>query len=82
MNVLGGEPTSTNGKPNVKFRSPKDPNETWIGRGRRPNGCINAIKMGARQKSLVVGARCELRMRRCRSVKRFQLGTSSGPSSR
>jgi DNA-binding protein H-NS len=42
------------GKAGVKFRNPKDPSQTWTGRGRRPHWLVEAIKTGAKQESFAV----------------------------
>lgn len=38
----------------VKFRNPKNPDETWTGRGRKPNWLVVAIKKGAKLESFAV----------------------------
>jgi DNA-binding protein H-NS len=42
------------GKVAVKFRNPKDPSQTWSGRGRRPLWLVEAVKKGAKQESFAV----------------------------
>jgi DNA-binding protein H-NS len=41
-------------KAGVKFRNPKDPSQTWTGRGRRPHWLVEAVKKGAKQESFAV----------------------------
>ncbi len=41
-------------KAGVKFRNPKDPSQTWSGRGRRPLWLVEAVKKGAKQESFAV----------------------------
>jgi DNA-binding protein H-NS len=38
----------------VKFRNPKAPQETWTGRGRKPNWMVAALKKGAKIESFAV----------------------------
>src|SRR5215467_9539418 len=38
--LFGGR--SKRGKVTAKYRNPKDPNQTWTGRGRRPNWMVEA----------------------------------------
>lgn len=38
----------------VKFRNPKNAEETWTGRGRKPNWLVMAIKKGAKLESFGV----------------------------
>ncbi len=38
--LFGGR--KKNGKSVVKYRNPKDPSQTWTGRGRRPNWIVQA----------------------------------------
>jgi DNA-binding protein H-NS len=38
----------------VKFRNPKDPSQTWTGRGRKPLWLVAAVKKGAKQESFAV----------------------------
>jgi DNA-binding protein H-NS len=42
------------GKAGVKFRNPKDPSQTWSGRGRKPLWLVAAVKKGAKQESFAV----------------------------
>lgn len=32
----------------VKYRNPKDPSQTWTGRGRKPNWLVEALKKGGK----------------------------------
>jgi DNA-binding protein H-NS len=41
-------------KAGVKFRNPKDPSQTWSGRGRKPLWLVEAVKKGAKQESFAV----------------------------
>ena len=41
-------------KAGVKFRNPKDPSQTWSGRGRKPLWLVEAVKKGAKQQSFAV----------------------------
>lgn len=38
----------------VKFRNPKAPDETWTGRGRKPNWLVAALKKGGKIESFQV----------------------------
>jgi DNA-binding protein H-NS len=38
----------------VKYRNPKDPSQTWSGRGRRPLWLVEAVKKGAKLESFAV----------------------------
>jgi DNA-binding protein H-NS len=38
----------------VKYRNPKDPTQTWTGRGRKPNWLVDALKKGAKIDSFAV----------------------------
>ena len=42
------------GKSGVKYRNPKDPSQTWSGRGRKPLWLVEAVKKGAKQESFAV----------------------------
>ena len=35
----------------IKYRNPKDPAQTWTGRGRKPNWLVDAVKKGAKLES-------------------------------
>lgn len=41
-------------KATVKYRNPKDPSQTWSGRGRKPNWLVNATKKGAKLESFAI----------------------------
>jgi len=38
----------------VKYRNPANPNETWVGRGRKPSWIVDAIKKGAKIEKFAV----------------------------
>ena len=38
----------------VKYRNPKDPSQTWTGRGRKPTWIVEALKKGAKIESFAV----------------------------
>lgn len=38
----------------AKFRNPKDPTQTWAGRGRKPLWLVEALKKGAKMDSFAV----------------------------
>lgn len=38
----------------VKYRDPKEPNNTWSGRGRKPNWLVLAVRKGAKLESFAV----------------------------
>jgi DNA-binding protein H-NS len=38
----------------IKCRNPKDPSQTWSGRGRKPNWLVAALKKGAKLDSFAV----------------------------
>lgn len=44
----------TSAKATVKFRNPKNANETWAGRGRQPLWLAAALKKGAKLESFAV----------------------------
>lgn len=37
----------------VKYRNPKDPSQTWSGRGRQPNWLVGALKKGQKLESFL-----------------------------
>ena len=37
----------------AKYRNPKDPSQTWSGRGRKPNWLVGAVKKGAKLESFL-----------------------------
>lgn len=38
----------------VKYRNPKDPSQTWTGRGRKPTWMVEALKKGAKMETFAV----------------------------
>lgn len=38
----------------VKYRNPKSPDQTWVGRGRKPAWLVDALKKGAKIESFEV----------------------------
>ncbi len=42
------------GAATVKYRNPKSPDETWVGRGRKPTWLVDALKKGAKIESFEV----------------------------
>lgn len=42
------------GPSTVKYRNPKDPAQTWTGRGRKPNWLVEALKKGAKIESFAI----------------------------
>lgn len=38
----------------VKYRNPKNPDETWTGRGRQPNWLADALKKGQKIESFMI----------------------------
>ena len=38
----------------AKYRNPKDPSQTWTGRGRKPNWLVEAVSQGAKLESFEV----------------------------
>ncbi|MDX2155589.1 MAG: H-NS histone family protein [Hyphomicrobiaceae bacterium] len=57
--VLGGRGSTGKGstkgtKVAVKYRNPKDPSQTWTGRGRQPNWLVDAQKKGQKLESFLV----------------------------
>ena len=46
-----GKQSNGRGKATIKFRNPKDPSQTWSGRGRKPLWLVEAVKKGAKQDS-------------------------------
>ncbi|MBN8726553.1 MAG: H-NS histone family protein [Xanthomonadales bacterium] len=45
----------TRGKAKAKFRNPDDPNQTWSGRGKRPNWFHAALASGKSENDLLIG---------------------------
>jgi DNA-binding protein H-NS len=38
----------------AKYRNPKDPSQTWTGRGRKPNWLVDAVKKGGKLESFAI----------------------------
>ena len=54
LNELFGKRGHKRGPSEIKYRNPKDPSQTWTGRGRKPNWLVDAVKKGAKIESLAV----------------------------
>ena len=54
VNELFGKRRGKRGSAGVKYRNPKDPSQTWTGRGRKPNWIVDAVKKGAKLDSFAV----------------------------
>jgi DNA-binding protein H-NS len=53
--LMGGKRTSKKGSPAiVKFRNPKDPSQTWTGRGRKPTWMVEALKKGQKMETFAI----------------------------
>lgn len=52
--LFGGARGGKRGPAVVKYRNPKDPSQTWTGRGRKPNWLVEAVKKGAKLDSFSV----------------------------
>ena len=52
--VLFGSKRGKRGPAAIKYRNPKDPSQTWTGRGRKPNWLVAALKKGAKLDSFSV----------------------------
>ena len=48
LNDLFGKRGSRKSSGEVKYRNPKNPSQTWTGRGRKPNWLVDAVKKGAK----------------------------------
>ena len=48
VNELFGKRRGKRGPSGVKYRNPRDPSQTWTGRGRKPNWLVDAVKKGAK----------------------------------
>ena len=48
--VVGGK----RGPVAVKYRNPKDPSQTWTGRGRKPTWMVEALKKGAKMETFAI----------------------------
>jgi DNA-binding protein H-NS len=51
---VNGKQRRSKTKAAIKYRNPKDPSQTWSGRGRKPLWLVEAIKKGAKQESFAV----------------------------
>jgi DNA-binding protein H-NS len=38
----------------AKYRNPKNPSQTWTGRGRKPNWLVDAVKKGGKLESFAI----------------------------
>ena len=54
LEELFGKRRPKKGKGVAKYRNPKDPAQTWTGRGRKPNWLIAAVKKGGKLDSFAV----------------------------
>ena len=54
LEELFGKRGPKKGKGVAKYRNPKDPAQTWTGRGRKPNWLIDAVKKGGKLDSFAV----------------------------
>jgi len=53
--LMGGKvKKQTNGKVAPKFANPKDPTQTWSGRGRKPLWMVAELKKGKKQESFAI----------------------------
>lgn len=56
--ILGTRPSGRGAmkgtKVAVKYRNPKDPSQTWTGRGRQPNWLVDALKKGQKIENFAV----------------------------
>ena len=52
--LFGSARGGRRGAVSVKYRNPKDPSQTWTGRGRKPNWLVEAVKKGAKLDSFSV----------------------------
>lgn len=53
--LFGGRSGRKGAKVPVKYRNPKNPEETWTGRGRKPNWLTAALAKGQKLDSFLVG---------------------------
>ncbi len=53
--LFGGRGGRKGSKVAVKYRNPKNPEETWTGRGRKPNWLSAALSKGQKLESFLVG---------------------------
>ena len=54
INELFGKRGAWKPRGEIKYRNPKDPSQTWTGRGRKPNWLVDAMKKGAKLESFAV----------------------------
>jgi DNA-binding protein H-NS len=52
--LFGGKRGGKRGPVAVKYRNPKNPSQTWTGRGRKPNWLSEAVRKGAKIESFAV----------------------------
>jgi DNA-binding protein H-NS len=52
--LFGGKRGGRKATPSAKYRNPKDPSQTWTGRGRKPNWLVEAVGQGAKLESFEV----------------------------
>lgn len=52
--LLDGTQRRVNGKGGIQYRNPKNPSQTWSGRGRRPLWLVDAVQRGAQLESFAV----------------------------
>ena len=52
--LFGGKRGGRKAAPSAKYRNPKDPSQTWTGRGRKPNWLVEALGQGAKLASFEV----------------------------
>jgi DNA-binding protein H-NS len=48
VNELFGKRRGKRGPSSIKYRNPKNPSQTWTGRGRKPNWLVDALKKGGK----------------------------------
>jgi DNA-binding protein H-NS len=52
--LFGGRRGGRKAASGAKYRNPKDPSQTWTGRGRKPNWLVEAVNQGAKLESFEV----------------------------
>jgi DNA-binding protein H-NS len=52
--LFGGKRGGRKAASGAKYRNPKDPSQTWTGRGRKPNWLVEAVSQGAKLESYEV----------------------------
>lgn len=52
--LFGDRRRGKKGPAAIKYRNPKDPSQTWTGRGRKPNWLVVALKKGVKLDSFAV----------------------------